>query len=187
MGRRLELTRHAIRCLSGCAAVSITAINKDASFAVRQVSAYDPACIRAGAPTYSSATLVSGLPTTYNNSSGNWRLDNVGVGAVPESSTLALFTLGLSGLGFIAQRRRRGCPNARPVGGSRVADRDDPRLADPGFSRMSAAPQASSNGRSPAVRSPKRLAAVDPSATFARSKSLPRGGRSSLTHNRRDP
>lgn len=88
----------------------IGAVNNNASFAVRLVSAFDPSFI--GSPTYTAATLVGGLPVAYNNNSGNWRFDNVtitGVTApVPEPATLALTLAGLGVVGLVARRRCAG-------------------------------------------------------------------------------
>lgn len=88
------------------AALGITAVDNNPNFGVRLVSAFDPTFTGAGAPTYTAATLSGGLPVVYNNNSGNWRLDNISVTAVPEAGTLAMFALGLPLL--LALRRRHG-------------------------------------------------------------------------------
>jgi hypothetical protein len=50
---------------------------------------------------------VSALGTPLNNTSGNWRFDNVTIGtAVPEPSTLALAAFAAVGLALAARRRR---------------------------------------------------------------------------------
>jgi hypothetical protein len=90
----------------------ISAANNDPTFGIRLVSAYDPTYSGAGDPTYTSATLVSGAPVQYNNSSGNWRFDNITINgtaitAAPEPSGAVSMLLGASLLGSIAVRRRR--------------------------------------------------------------------------------
>lgn len=76
-------------------------IGNDANFGVRLVSAYDPTYTGTGAPTYTSATLSSGNPVQYNNTSGNWRFGNITISgtAVPEPGSAALL---VPALGFIA-------------------------------------------------------------------------------------
>ncbi|HEX3798105.1 MAG TPA: PEP-CTERM sorting domain-containing protein [Verrucomicrobiae bacterium] len=63
----------------------ITAANNDASFGVRIVNAS------------TGADDLNGSGTAYNNSSGNWRYDNVAF-STPEPTILALTGLGLAGL-----------------------------------------------------------------------------------------
>lgn len=60
-------------------ALGITSVNNNSKFGVRMVSAYDPTYTGAGAPTYTGATLTNGLPVQYNNTSGNWRFDEVNI------------------------------------------------------------------------------------------------------------
>jgi len=76
----------------------ISAANNDANFGIQLVNA----------STGVDDTNAAGTP--YNNSSGNWRFDNVqisGVAAAPEPSTLALAGLGLTALfGFRGLRNR---------------------------------------------------------------------------------
>jgi len=89
-------------------ALGITAVDNDASFAVRLVSAYDPTF--PGGATYTSATLSAGSPVAYNNSSGNWRFDNVsvaGAAPVPEPTQTALLLAGMGALAIVARRRRQ--------------------------------------------------------------------------------
>jgi PEP-CTERM motif len=73
------------------------------NFAVELVSAY-----HAGFGTYASATSVAaGSPAALNNSSGNWRFDNIvftGT-AVPEPASIVLAVIGLAAFGFCACRR----------------------------------------------------------------------------------
>jgi len=66
------------------AALGISGVDNNPSFGVRLVGAYDPAFTGTGTPcaantpcTYTGATLANGLPTVYNNNSGNWRFDEV--------------------------------------------------------------------------------------------------------------
>jgi hypothetical protein len=70
----------------------ITGANDDMDFGIRIVNA----------STGADDVNVGG--TAYNNSSGNWRVDNVDVEAVPEPSVLALAGLGLTGLFIFRQR-----------------------------------------------------------------------------------
>lgn len=62
---------------------SIAGAGNDPNFAVEIVNA----------STGSDDLSIGG--TTYNNSSGNWRLDNVSISQVPEPSVMALFGMGL--------------------------------------------------------------------------------------------
>jgi hypothetical protein len=73
----------------------ISGIANDANFGVRLVSAYNPALGQYG----------SAAGGVYNNTSGNWRFDQIAVmgKAVPEPATLAVVGLGLASL----LRRRR--------------------------------------------------------------------------------
>jgi len=90
---------------------SIVGASNDPDFGVRLVSAYDPTYTGTGSPSYTSATLTGGLPTQYNNNSGNWRFANITVEgtavAVPEPGTTAMLT-GVVALvaGGIYRRRR---------------------------------------------------------------------------------
>jgi len=61
------------------AALGITTVNNNANFGVRLVSAYDPIYTGTGAPTYTSATLGTNAPVVIDNSSGNWRFDEINV------------------------------------------------------------------------------------------------------------
>jgi len=81
-------------------ALGITAVDNNASFAVRLVSAFEPTL-----GTYARATQTGGL-LPINNSSGNWRFDNISVSAVPEPHSVALLLAGLVMVGAAARRRR---------------------------------------------------------------------------------
>ena len=86
---------------------SIAGANNDANFGVRLVSAFDST---GHVPNdYASAGLSSGLTVIYNNSSGNWRFDNLTFSgtavAAPEPGSLALVGIGAAGL---LRRRRAG-------------------------------------------------------------------------------
>jgi hypothetical protein len=74
---------------------------------VRLVAAYDST---GNTPDYAGATLSGSATAAYNNSSGNWRLDNLeflGTAPVPEPSTFALIAVsGMSMAGLRARRRR---------------------------------------------------------------------------------
>jgi PEP-CTERM motif len=72
---------------------SISGAGNDANFAVEIVNA----------STGTDCLNISG--TAYNNSSGNWRYDNVVISAAPEPTTLAL--AGLGGLAALVAVRRR--------------------------------------------------------------------------------
>ena len=77
----------------------ITGANNDSNFGIRLVNAS------------MGIDDTNAAGTAYNNSSGNWRFDNVqisGVAAAPEPSTLALAGLGLTSLfGFRGLRNRK--------------------------------------------------------------------------------
>jgi hypothetical protein len=71
----------------------ITAVNNNPNFGVRLVTTYDPTFTGTGTPcpstpcTYTGSTLSStGAPTQYNNSSGNWRFDEINVLGTPTLS-----------------------------------------------------------------------------------------------------
>jgi len=86
-------------------ALGITAVDNNASFAMRLVSAFDPTFGTPG--TYTRTTQTGGL-LAINNSSGNWRFDNISVSAVPEPHSVALLLAGLVMVGAAARRRQRG-------------------------------------------------------------------------------
>ena len=84
----------------------------EAYLGIRLVTAYDPST---GSPDYSDTTGM-----TYNNNSGNWRLDNLEFTgqAVPEPSSL-LLCLVATGIGLVARRCLVKVPAAEathPVG-----------------------------------------------------------------------
>jgi len=76
------------------------------NFGVRLVSAFDSTGHVAN--DYAGATLTAGQTTIYNNSSGNWRFDNLTFSgtavAAPEPGSIALVGIGAAGL--LARRRR---------------------------------------------------------------------------------
>ena len=87
----------------------ILGVNNDANFGVRLVSAYDSTGNIAG---YASAALTANNVTqAYNNSSGNWRFDNLTVTGVtdpvPEPETYAMMLVGLGILGVAGKRRKQ--------------------------------------------------------------------------------
>ena len=87
---------------------SIAGASNDANFGIRLVSAYDSTGHIAG---YASAALSSGLTVAYNNSSGNWRFDNLvfsgTAAAVPLPASVWTLGSGLLGLTGLARRRRK--------------------------------------------------------------------------------
>ena len=95
-------------------ALGIAGVNNNANFGVRLVSAYDPTYTGAGAPTYTSATLAANGATPIDNTSGNWRFDEINVlGTSSLSSTIptAPKTIGLINPdGILAQ-----VPNVFPL------------------------------------------------------------------------
>ena len=83
---------------------SVASANNDPNFGVRLVSAYDST---GNVPNdYASAALTNGQTVIYNNSSGNWRFDNLTVSGVPEPAGMGLMAAG--GLCLLARRRRVG-------------------------------------------------------------------------------
>ena len=72
----------------------ITAVNNNPNFAIRMVSVYDRSANAPTPFTYTAATLGSnGAPVQYNDSSGNWRFDEVNVlGTTTGGSPLILPT-----------------------------------------------------------------------------------------------
>jgi hypothetical protein len=78
----------------------ITAVNNNPNFAVRMVSVYDRSANAPTPFTYTAATLgTNGAPVQYNNSSGNWRFDEVnvlGTATGGKALTLPTETVGLT-------------------------------------------------------------------------------------------
>jgi hypothetical protein len=73
-------------------ALGISAVNNNPNFAIRMVSVKDHSSNAPSPATYTAATLdATGAPKVYNNSSGNWRFDEVNVlGTLTGGSPLAL-------------------------------------------------------------------------------------------------
>jgi hypothetical protein len=86
---------------------SILGANNDANFGVRLVSAYDSTGNING---YASAALTGGHTVAYNNTSGNWRFDNLTfagtIAPVPEPQDFALMLAALPLIVFAARRRK---------------------------------------------------------------------------------
>ena len=86
---------------------SISGANNDANFGIRLVSAFDSTGNLGNE--YASATLSGGLTAAYNDTSGNWRFDNMTFSGtpVPEPSAMTLLlALSVVGLAVLAWRRR---------------------------------------------------------------------------------
>ena len=76
----------------------ISGANNDPNFGIRLVNAS------------TGADDINGNGTPYNNTSGNWRFDNViisGTAAVPEPSAFAMIGLGIAAVGLTTKFRRR--------------------------------------------------------------------------------
>jgi len=75
-------------------ALGITAVNNNPNFGVRMVAVKDHSANAPSPATYTAASLsATGAPVQYNNSSGNWRFDEVNVlGTLTGSSPLTLPT-----------------------------------------------------------------------------------------------
>ena len=80
-------------------ALGITAVNNNPNFGVRLVSVYDPTYTGSGAPTYTAAKLSStGQPVQLNNTSGNWRFDEINVLGTPNGTAPETFPVSTTGL-----------------------------------------------------------------------------------------
>jgi hypothetical protein len=95
---------------------TVLGANNDPNFGIRLVSAFDST---GNVPNdYASAQLATGGATQiYNNSSGNWRFDNLtfsGTAAVPEPSTMLL--VGAAAAGIASRLRRRVVARGGAVG-----------------------------------------------------------------------
>ena len=75
----------------------ISAVNNDPNFGIRLVNAS------------TGADVINGAGTAYNNSSGNWRYDNVIISgiAVPEPGAGSILSCGLGILLHVLRRRQR--------------------------------------------------------------------------------
>jgi hypothetical protein len=95
-------------------ALGISSVNNNSNFGVRLVSAYDPIYTGPGAPTYTAATLGTNSPVPINNTSGNWRFDEINVLGTASANTtvpVAPRTVGLIDPdGIVAQ-----VPNVFPL------------------------------------------------------------------------
>jgi hypothetical protein len=85
---------------------SIPGANNDPNFGVRLVAAFDST---GNVPNdFASAALSAGKTVIYNNSSGNWRFDNLTFSGTviptPEPGSLTLISVGAAGL--LTRRRR---------------------------------------------------------------------------------
>jgi len=74
-------------------ALGIHSVDNNPNFGVRLVSAYDPTYTGTGAPTYTAATLGTNSAVVINNTSGNWRFDEINVlGTTSVSTTIPTAT-----------------------------------------------------------------------------------------------
>ena len=88
------------------AALGIHTVDNNTHFGIQLVSAYDPTFVGSGTPcpttacTYTAAKLTAGAPTQLNNTSGNWRFDEINVlgtpALTPNNLTLPTNTTGLT-------------------------------------------------------------------------------------------
>jgi hypothetical protein len=113
---------------------SVAGAANDPNFGVRLVSAYDSTGHVTGTagPDYASAVLSGGQTVIYNNTSGNWRFDNLtftGVTPVPEPSSVALGLAagGAFGLARWRHRRRNSDPRAAASLTAGATHRADPK------------------------------------------------------------
>jgi hypothetical protein len=66
----------------------VSAVNNNPNFAIRMVSVYDRSANAPTPYTYTASTLsATGVPVQYNNSSGNWRFDEVNILGTPISGS----------------------------------------------------------------------------------------------------
>jgi len=95
MGSFIRFQNTAAPWYNGITASFGSAANNDPNFGVRIVNAS------------TGADDINQSGTAYNNSSGNWRYDNIVISSVPEPSALALAGLGFAGLLQGVRRNRR--------------------------------------------------------------------------------
>lgn len=78
---------------------SISGVNNDANFGVRMVSVYDTSANAPIPATYTEATLgTNGAPVQINNTSGNWRFDEINILGTATGGTPLKFPTETGGL-----------------------------------------------------------------------------------------
>jgi hypothetical protein len=99
---------------------TITSANNDPNFGVRLVAAFDSTGHVAN--DFASAQLLAGQTQIYNNSSGNWRFDNLALSGAavptPEPSSMLLCAVGSClGLVYACRRRKPKAGQDQPIAG----------------------------------------------------------------------